>query len=165
MPQFVMEGILEPGFQALDAFTQGYIEAMFFTETDPSVTLADCEAGEVEWNEGTVPVDSGFADLHPDSLEAIKALCERFQTHARHTLSEAYAVEIDTLDKGRINYDPNWAGHDFWLTRNDHGAGFWDRGLGQVGDDLTELAKAYGEANVWFADHVTHGSAPYVYHE
>ena len=28
-------------------------------------------------------------------------------------------------------------GHDFWLTRNGHGAGFWDRGLGPVGDRLT----------------------------
>lgn len=157
MPQFVMEGKLEPEFRDLDAFTQGYIEAMFFTETDPSVTLADCEAGEVEWLEGTVPVDSGFADLHPDSLEAIKALCQRFQLHARHTLAEAYKTGND--------YTPERAGHDFWLTRNGHGAGFWDRGLGQVGDDLSELAQAYGEANVWFADHVDHGSAPYVYHQ
>jgi hypothetical protein len=28
------------------------------------------------------------------------------------------------------------AGIDFWLTRNRHGAGYWDRGLGITGDKL-----------------------------
>lgn len=48
-------------------------------------------------------------------------------------------------------YDFAQAGHDFALTRNGHGAGFWDRGLGDVGDQLTALAKPYGECT-WMAD-------------
>lgn len=36
-------------------------------------------------------------------------------------------------------------GHDFALTRNGHGAGFWDRGYGPVGDALTDAAKAFGD--------------------
>jgi hypothetical protein len=40
-------------------------------------------------------------------------------------------------------------GHDFWLTRNRHGAGFWDRGYGEVGKRLTEAAHAYGEQNAY----------------
>ncbi len=39
-------------------------------------------------------------------------------------------------------------GHDYWLTRNGHGAGFWDRGYGAVGDDLSERAKADGECDL-----------------
>ena len=35
-------------------------------------------------------------------------------------------------------------GHDFWLTRNGHGAGFWDRGIGKLGTVLTAAAKIYG---------------------
>jgi hypothetical protein len=35
-------------------------------------------------------------------------------------------------------------GHDFWLTRNGHGAGFWDRGLGDRGRRLTEACRPYG---------------------
>lgn len=31
------------------------------------------------------------------------------------------------------------AGHDFWLTRAGHGAGYWDRGLDDIGDQLTAL--------------------------
>lgn len=36
-------------------------------------------------------------------------------------------------------------GHDFWLTRNGHGAGFWDRGLGAIGEALTQASKPYGD--------------------
>ena len=43
-------------------------------------------------------------------------------------------------------------GHDFWLTRNGHGAGFWDRGLGEVGEKLTELAKTYGSSDAYVGD-------------
>jgi hypothetical protein len=41
-------------------------------------------------------------------------------------------------------------GHDFWLTRNRHGAGFWDRGYSkEIGDRLTKSAHVYGEVNVY----------------
>lgn len=43
-------------------------------------------------------------------------------------------------------------GHDFWLTRNRHGAGFWDRGLGDLGDTLTERAHVYGESDLYVGD-------------
>jgi hypothetical protein len=43
-------------------------------------------------------------------------------------------------------------GHDFWLTRNRHGAGFWDRGYGAAGDRLTKSAHGYGEAYVYVGD-------------
>ena len=43
-------------------------------------------------------------------------------------------------------------GHDFWLTRNGHGAGFWDRGLGAVGDDLSKASKPYGEVYLYVGD-------------
>lgn len=43
-------------------------------------------------------------------------------------------------------------GHDFWLTRNGHGAGFWDRGYGELGDFLATWAKTFGEANLTVGD-------------
>ena len=46
------------------------------------------------------------------------------------------------------------AGHDFALTRNGHGAGFWDRGLGEVGDKLSKLAESYGECDWLLQDGV-----------
>lgn len=38
-------------------------------------------------------------------------------------------------------------GQDFYLTRNGHGAGFWDRGYGEIGRQLTEAAKIYGSTS------------------
>lgn len=43
-------------------------------------------------------------------------------------------------------------GHDFALTRNGHGAGFWDRGLGELGDRLTEACRPYGECHLYVGD-------------
>ena len=45
--------------------------------------------------------------------------------------------------------DESSAGNDFWLTRNRHGAGFWDRGIDPVFKRLTKAAHAYGERNVF----------------
>lgn len=41
------------------------------------------------------------------------------------------------------------AGHDYALTRNGHGAGFWDSGLGMIGDALTAISRPYGERTIY----------------
>lgn len=42
------------------------------------------------------------------------------------------------------------AGHDFWLTRNGHGAGFWDGDWEEkAGASLTEISKSFGECNLY----------------
>ena len=48
--------------------------------------------------------------------------------------------------------DPRQHGTDFWLTRNGHGAGFWDRGYGDLGDKLTAFANKFGEVHVYKGD-------------
>lgn len=52
-----------------------------------------------------------------------------------------------TVDLSGI--EPEQLGHDFWLTRNRHGAGFWDRGLGEVGDKLTRLSHGFGGVELY----------------
>ena len=43
--------------------------------------------------------------------------------------------------------------HDFWLTRNHHGAGFWDGDYEyKVGKKLTEIAHGFGEVNLYVGD-------------
>jgi len=44
--------------------------------------------------------------------------------------------------------DENSPAHDFWLTRNGHGAGFWD-GDYENGDVLTALAKEFPEVHLY----------------
>lgn len=51
------------------------------------------------------------------------------------------------------------AGRDFWLTRNGHGAGFWDGDWPKgVEDRLTAASKRFGETNLFvFRGKVTDG--------
>jgi hypothetical protein len=64
-------------------------------------------------------------------------------------IAEIARFVADNLGDCRRCRSWDQVGHDLWLTRNGHGAGFWDRGLGEVGDRLTKAAKDLGEANVW----------------
>jgi hypothetical protein len=171
MPQFEMIDSEDTEFLALPKFVQGYIEALFFTESAASCyTMENWNSEETQeavregQADGNLPSDAGFSDLHHDSLMAICGQCVAFEFKASKLLEQAYGMEMQ-IRGGSAPYSETQAGHDFWFTRNGHGVGFWDRGLGQVGDDLAEIARSFGEVNVWFADHVDNGDAPFVYHQ
>lgn len=59
-------------------------------------------------------------------------------------------IEAEWDDIKRL--DPGQVGHDFCLTRNGHGAGFWDRGLGELGDRLTAACRPYGTQDGYVGD-------------
>ena len=159
MAQFVMEG-RDHAARAESEFVLGFIEAMFFTCCEPAATsdiwfdpevVAQRESGQL----GELPDDVGYTDIHPDSLAAIRRDCEAWQATNADLLSQAYAR----------GYSQTQAGIDYWLTRNGHGVGFWDRAeLAEdgLGDKLTD-ACLYDEFNAWFGDHVTYGNAPFVH--
>ena len=52
----------------------------------------------------------------------------------------------------RTQNDADYAGHDFWLTRNGHGAGFWDRGIGELGEHLSHVARECGSCDLYIGD-------------
>lgn len=54
------------------------------------------------------------------------------------------------LMKSKLNDEQ--IGHDFWLTRNSHGSGFWDRNLGEVGQKLTESCKKFNPVDTEVGD-------------
>lgn len=97
-------------FDTLPAFTRGYIEAMFWTQED-------------ELDGAT------FEDLAPETLKGIAEDCAEFR--------ETHAALLDAANAaGR---DDDHLGHDYWLSRNGHGTGFWDRKeleAGGIGDAL-----------------------------
>lgn len=66
---------------------------------------------------------------------------------------DAFLRKIHPADLGYYlrEYPADHMIHDYWLTRNHHGAGFWDRGLGKTGDRLTSLAYD-GEYHVYLDD-------------
>ena len=114
----------------LDSFTKAYIVCALWSSNDDKTPS------------GGEPLDKNYTifDLTMDALKSIKQDCENFQREHGALLATAYGVSP---------YDEPAAGHDFWLTRCHHGVGFWDRGLGEVGEALTKAAHAYGEANLY----------------
>lgn len=64
----------------------------------------------------------------------------------------SFEDDLRAAMRARPDYDLGYAGHDFWLTRNGHGVGFWDRGLGEIGDRLTEMSRPYGDSDLYFGD-------------
>jgi hypothetical protein len=140
MPEFILDmgsaGVARD-FNKLPAFVRGYIEAMFFTDTN----YGDGEEGE------GIDEAASVADLAPESLADIIADCEAFEDAASPWLE--FACEFR-------GYDEEQAGRDFWYTRNGHGTGFWDRRQldGVLGETLTSFcgsgnARARG---TWFGE-------------
>lgn len=118
-------------FSELDQFTQGYIDALFFTDS------GDIE-DEIQ--------DEGFYDFADETLSHILLDCAKFQADNAELLALAY---------DRVGYEESSAGHDFWLTRNGHGAGFWDRSpldADNLGDKLTKAADLFNEISPYLGD-------------
>lgn len=88
-----------------------------------------------------IPFDSEHSifDLAPESIVDASLDCFTFW-HKNMALLEKSGLTDEQI------------GHDFWLTRNGHGAGFWDRGLGEIGEKLTEGCKAFHEKYVYSGD-------------
>jgi hypothetical protein len=123
-------------FKQLDEFTQGYIEAIFFTDASPdSEDLADAK----------------FEELAPATLVDIIGDCLLFEFGGPGDWASRTALDL-AYDYACVDYDAHRAGTDYWLTRNHHGAGYWDRGLGEIGRELTELAHAAGSRNLYRGD-------------
>jgi len=109
----------------LDKFTTAYLVCALWSSTN--------EEGE--------PFDDehGIEDMADDALKQVMEDCSDFR-----------ATNAELLEKSGL--DDEQAGHDFWLTRNRHGAGFWDRGLGDVGKELTAMAHPYGNVDIYKGD-------------
>ncbi len=122
------------------------------TDSDPAaVNLGGFIAGYIEcaiWllrdDEGE-PLDHAYddSDLSEEALGALQEDCEEFINGNLDVLGSVIEV---------FDYNVYQAGNDFFLTRNGHGAGFWDRGLGEAGDALSEAARVYGTSELYVGD-------------
>ena len=97
-----------------------------------------------------------------DTLEAspsVELVC-RVDHDLYSFLEKAQAMGFDAEEHLAVMLHPvcegdawNKAAHDFILTRNDHGAGFWDGDwCAPWGDRLTDLARSYGELHCYVGD-------------
>lgn len=104
-----------------------YVECALWSSTDTN------ENGD------HINLDSVDAEIAPETLVTMREELTAFVP------DEETAALLDGLE-------PEQIGHDFWLTRNHHGAGFWDRGLGARGDELTKACQPYGTADLYIGD-------------
>jgi hypothetical protein len=108
-----------------DDFKAGYIEAIEFTERD----------------------NLGAAELASETIDCIDAECRAFWYRQRHYIAAA-------MEAGNTDMTTRDAGHDFWLTRNGHGVGFWDgdwlEPWASILDD--EALDAFGAISLYVGD-------------
>ena len=107
----------------LNTFQRAYFECAIWSSTG--------DDGE--------PLDEDYdiTDFHPETWDKMKEDCDEFQETNKELLEDL---------------DPSQSGDDFWLTRNGHGAGFWDRGLGKIGEKLSEMCKLEGSIDLYVGD-------------
>lgn len=117
----------------LDIFTHAYVMAALWTFDDDAPSGEYSTSGRFE---------TLFPLLADETIERMISDCARFQSE-NHRLICPGMVRNDEM-----------AGHDFSLTRNRHGSGFWDHDYwaDEVGKALTDAAHSYGEFNLYFGD-------------
>lgn len=107
----------------MDTFTRAYITAALWSSTDD--------------NDRPMDEKYGADNIAPNTLAKMETDCAAFQT--------ANADDIGT--------ELEQAGIDFWLTRNGHGAGFWDGDWPEpAATRLTDAAHACGEVGLYVGD-------------
>ncbi len=120
----------------LEDFFDSYVETAFWSSNDES----DESGGE--------PLDKNYEpeDLSQDTEDEMIVDCKKF-------LDKAWPLLEDGPDSIRGYPVMEAAGHDFWLTRNGHGAGFWDGDWPkELGKKLTDISKKFGETNLIVGD-------------
>lgn len=120
----------------LDEFTRAYLECALWSSNDESTP------------QGGEPFDENYSldNIHPQSIAQAIKVCADFQA--------AHQSDLDTC----LTSGPDWGpmghgGHDLWLTRNGHGAGYWDGDYPQdAGERLSKAARDLGECCPYFGD-------------
>jgi hypothetical protein len=107
----------------IDKFTEAYLTCALWSSNDDHGKALD--------------IGHKITDLARETLKKHVADCAAFQK-----------AHWDSIAS-----DPGHAGHDFWLTRNGHGAGFWDGDWPEpAATVLTDAAEHYGEVYLYIGD-------------
>jgi hypothetical protein len=121
----------------LDEFTRAYVEAALWSSNDESTP------------QGGEPLDANYTveDIAPETLAKMVEDCRRFQADNAEDIAAGCVRMLHTCT------DTEYAGHDFWLTRNGHGCGFWDGDWpDEAGERLTQAAQRYAQTDLYVGD-------------
>lgn len=80
-------------------------------------------------------------DIAPATVQAMRDDCAAFFWSQRALIRQALAQR-----------DRSHLAHDLWLSRNGHGAGFFDRGREPFWDELQRAARVEGSRDLYVGD-------------
>jgi hypothetical protein len=124
------------------AVLQGYLECLVWTGTLDFMTGTAEHGGECLTSDGVLDSVLDVESLRADIVESATADVDNFLEQVGEYLK--YWELPESLTASQL-------GHDFCLTRNHHGAGFWDRGYGELGAWLTRVSEAMGSQSLYGA--------------
>lgn len=113
----------------IDTVLRYYVAAALWSSTNPD-------------NEDEEFLDENYSieDIDDKLLTSMKSDIKKF-------ISENY----DSIEESGMNDEQ--LGHDLWLTRNGHGAGFWDRGYEkEISDKLSDSARDMKGTDLYVGD-------------
>ena len=92
------------------------------------------------------PLDNGDYDLASETSQTMVNDCMKF-----------LEIAHSEIVSNRENFPSakqmwTYAGHDFWLTRCGHGAGFWDSPELWEDVQLTEICETFGNVDLYIGD-------------
>lgn len=121
----------------LDDFTRGYITCALWS----SAVIMDNDA---EGYDEPLDKNHGIDDIGPATLAEMVKDCAQFQSDNAEVLARA------GYPANNFNNESH-AGHDFWLSRNGHGAGYFDGDFGTDADceHLQSAAEKFGEVDLY----------------
>lgn len=113
-------------YRYLDRFTRAYIDTALWSTMD----YATESGGE--------PLDRNYGpkDIAPETLARMVSDCRAFQ-------------EVNRADLDSCGLSLERQGHDFWLNRNGHGAGFWDECFDTDLPEYAPLQRLDKASKVW----------------
>jgi hypothetical protein len=120
---------------SLKHFCDAYVETALWSSTDNSR------------DDGGDPLDKNYdaSDIAAETRAKMKADCEKFYDRMVSIIDAAIEKDPDLSDAR--------AGHDFWLTRNGHGAGFWDGDWPEPeATKLDKESKRFGGVDLYIGD-------------
>ena len=102
----------------VDKTYKHFVQAMLWSSSD--------ETGKGEF------MDENFdiSDIDPECEKVIKKNIKSFLDENEKTIDE-------------LGISEEMVGHDLWLDPVGHGVGFWDRGYGEKGNELSKSSKKF----------------------
>lgn len=127
-------------------FFRSYVGTALWSSNDES-DESDESGGE--------PLDRNhdISDIAPETIESMLRDCASFYARNRWHIHCDDAPQANDTEGSIAAREAAMAGHDFWLTRCGHGAGFWDGDWPEpAATVLDNASESFGNVDLYVGD-------------